>query len=306
MTPTVACSHCGALNGADFGKCIRCERSLGRAEPADKAVRRAVAPRRRGTATGPGSEPLLGRWPAEALPAAKLMLLANALVFFVHVSTAFARDPSLGTLFTGGHPLEALLYGAFNYQILLYEPWRLLSANFVHFGAMHFGMNMFGLIYLARLLEPALGSIRFILLYVISGVVGFAVSEGWMMLFPAVSITAGASASLFGVMGGILGFLWRHRDPRWKAWLGQAVVFSLVFGIALRANNAAHVGGLIAGAVLGALMAPGAPRPSRAWQRWLAALCVLACGGSLIAARMSPINQQATELLEQNRLETAP
>ena len=306
MTPTVACRHCGALNGADFGRCIRCGQPLEQAEPADKAVRRVPAPWRRGAAAGPGSEPLLGRWPAETLPAAKLMLIANALVFFVHVSTAFAREQSVGALLTGGGSLDAVLYGGFNVHIALLEPWRLISANFVHFGAVHFGMNMFALVYLARLLEPALGSVRFIILYVVTGVVGFASSEAWYLLSPTLAVTAGASAAIFGVMGGILGFLWRHGDPRWKAWLGQAVIFSLVFGFAMQANNAAHIGGLVAGGVFGALMAPGAPKPSRPWQRVAAAICVLACAGSLIAARLSPISRVAAERIERDRIERTP
>ena len=98
----------------------------------------------------------------------------------------------------------------------------------------------------------------------------------------------------------ILGFLWRRRDARWKSWLGQVVVYSLGFTLLLPSvNHSAHIGGLLSGMVMGALFGPGAPKPSRPWQRWLAAACVLAVVASLLAVQRSPYLPLFTELARQ-------
>jgi membrane associated rhomboid family serine protease len=172
------------------------------------------------------------------------------------------------------------------------EPWRLLSACFVHYGLIHVGMNMLALVHLSRLAEPAVGSVRLLIAYVVSGVLGFATTLAYGALSGAAlaGSTAGASGAIFGLMGLVLGFLLRRRDPRWKAWLGQAVMFSLLFGFAMPGvNNSAHVGGLAVGLLFGLGFAKGAPRPSARWQRVLAALLVVAVLGSLVLALRSPL-----------------
>ena len=61
------------------------------------------------------------------------------------------------------------------------EVWRLLSALFVHAGVWHLGLNLWVLWQVGRLLEPILGTARFVLVYLVSGIVGFAASSvGWL------------------------------------------------------------------------------------------------------------------------------
>lgn len=299
---TVACTHCGALNGDDFANCIRCSRSLRSAEPADKATRRVPAPRRpgAGVAVGPGSEPLFGRFPPEAVPAAKLIVFLNLVVFAGHLLSAFADQPGLDTLLFGGGYLEALRYGAlplgtvnappFDPFMLRQEPWRILSACYVHFGAIHVAMNMMGLIYLAQLTEPAIGSIRFVIAYTVSGIGGFVASVLWFWVSGSVSVTAGASGAVFGLIGVMLGYLLRRRDPRWKPWFVRMVVltFVITFVLPMQISHSAHIGGFITGVAVGALFGDGAPKPSLVWQRVVASVCVLATLGVLLAARLSP------------------
>ncbi len=293
--------QCGALNDNDFNKCIRCGQALGDAEPATRATRRVPTPRQRGAAAmGPGSEPLFGRWHADVLPAAKLILFLNLLVFTGHLLSAFAHDPSFGTLLSGGGMLDALRYGALPLGtvnappldpfMIRVEPWRVLTACYVHFGPVHLGMNMMGLIYLAKIAEPAIGSVRFFIAYTVTGIAGYLASTLWFVLSGTPSITAGASGAVFGMMGLVLGFLLRRRDPQWKPWFFRGVVFSLAITLLLpmSINHTAHVGGLIAGVAVGALFAKGAPSPSRSWHRVLASLCLLATLGTLLAARLSP------------------
>jgi membrane associated rhomboid family serine protease len=302
---TVACQQCGALNEQDFGRCIRCNAKLDGAVPADKAKRRVPAPRRpRQGGVAPKMEPFLGRFDATELPAAKLIVGINFVIFAIHIVHAAGRSSLFGVLLSGGSPLEAALYGAFRAGSLAWvseEPWRLISANWVHFGAIHFGFNMLGVVHLSRLLEPAIGSHRYLVGYVITGIAGFAASAGWEISHALPNnpgpYTAGASASLFGAMGMVLGFLWRRKDPRWKAWLGQAVMYSVVFGFVIRANNAAHIGGLIVGIPFGVAYGTGPLVPARAGYKIVAWVLVLVSVGSVIAARFSPYHDALMELL---------
>ncbi|MEZ4442575.1 MAG: rhomboid family intramembrane serine protease [Polyangiaceae bacterium] len=303
---TVACKHCGALNEAEFGACIRCGKKLEDALPAHHARRRVPARRRKNAATGPGAEPFLGRFPATDLPGAKILLAMNLVIFTSQITTAMQLGAGVGqALMMGGTSADALRYGAIplGSELIFVEPWRLLSACFIHFGILHLGMNMLGLLDIARLLEPAVGTVRFLIGYVVTGIVGFAVSAGYSLVMLERAPTAGASGAIFGILGMVFGFLWRRRDPRWKPWLVRTLFYSLVLGLMLPINNAAHFGGLAAGGVIGALFSPGAPQPSRAWQRVLAYLCLLACAGSLVAARFSPLYQKAVDWAVEQHLE---
>lgn len=261
-------------------------------------------------APGPGAERFLGRFEASSYPGAKLIFGINFVVFAVHIVHAMGRAGGFSALLTGGSPLEALLYGAFNarsLEMIMLEPWRLVSANWVHFGVLHFGMNMFAVVHLSRVMEPAIGTNRYLIAYIVPGVVGFAASVGWEAFLMTTGnatgptpITAGASASLFGVLGVILGFLWRRGDPRWKQFAGQTVFYALIFGFLIRANNAAHIGGLVAGIPFGVFFAPGAPKPARTWQKIVAWGLLLLSVGSLAAARYSPLHAAALERLTQS------
>jgi membrane associated rhomboid family serine protease len=231
------------------------------------------------------------------------MLGLNAAVFAFHLLLLFRAEPTVSSLLfgTGSEVAEQLIrrFGGMTpvWVLVDREYWRLLSACFVHFGVIHFGMNMMALLYLSRLAEPAIGSIRFLIAYVMSGIAGFAASLGWSIVMwqqtrqdvVLVVKTAGASGAIFGVMGVVLGFLWRRGDPRWKEWLLRVVVISVLITFALGAvNHAAHLAGLVAGAVFGAIFAPGAPSPSRGWQRVIAWLAVAACVGSVAASLLAP------------------
>jgi membrane associated rhomboid family serine protease len=313
-TATVACSSCGALNAGDFSNCIRCNQPLKGATPADKAARKAPqlrveGPPRARVVLGKG-EKLLGRWEATSLPVTKLILAINLAVFALQSFALLQVRPSLGDLFMPDSDLTyltiAFQYGGMPPKMVWqgHELFRLLSACFVHFGLLHVGMNMYGLIHLSRLVEPALGSVRYLIAYVGTGIIGFVLSVSWSAYSGQFIFTAGASGAVFGVMGMVLGFLWRRRDPRWKTWLVQAVVISLLFTFMLGPgiNHAAHIGGLLSGMVFGALFAKDAPKPSALWQRILGWLCLAACLGSLVAAQVSPLNEAYARDAEQDRL----
>ncbi|HZO14935.1 MAG TPA: rhomboid family intramembrane serine protease [Polyangiaceae bacterium] len=290
MPATVACANCSALNDADFARCIRCNRPL---KPGTPRPRLRIEPVH-------GTEPWLGRWDAESLPATKLVLALNGVLMAAYVALAFRGTNSIWKSLLGpgerdfdDMAIVEFWYGFYERLGFLLpswvlergEAWRILSACFAHFGVIHFAMNMFALIHLSRLAEPALGSVRYLIAYVGTGILGFAASLAWTVALGEPHVTAGASGAVFGLMGVVLGFLWRRRDKRWKAWLVQGVLMSVVFTFLLgQVNHAAHFAGLGSGVMFGALFAPGAPKPSLRWQRVLALLLAFACVASLAAS----------------------
>src|SRR5690606_29690290 len=147
---------------------------------------------------------------------------------------------------------EAFRWGALHPALVADEPWRLLSAMFVHFGILHLGMNMSALLALGRGLEQALGSTRFVIVFVATGLMGFVASTAWSISGPGAMVTtAGASGGLFGLVGFEVGYLYRSRDPRWKSALTRALVIGVLIGFFFPVNNAAHGAGAVLGGALG-------------------------------------------------------
>lgn len=136
------------------------------------------------------------------------------------------------------------------------EWWRLGTAMFLHFGLVHLAMNMWALWDSGRLVERLYGSWRFLAIYLASGLAGNLVS---LVAQGDRAVSGGASGAIFGVFGALLVFLVRERrqvDPsefRWLFWGGAAfAVGTLALGFLIRGiDNAAHIGGLGAGALLG-------------------------------------------------------
>ena len=137
--------------------------------------------------------------------------------------------------------------------------WRLLTAQFLHFGLIHIAFNAMALWQLGPLAERLFGRWHFLLLFLIAGIGG---GFGTLVWHPQVN-SAGASGAIFGLIGGLLAFVSR-RD------LGVPLAlvnnlrrsflsfggFSLAAGFLLPGvDNAAHVGGLATGFVLGLVLA---------------------------------------------------
>jgi membrane associated rhomboid family serine protease len=130
------------------------------------------------------------------------------------------------------------------------EWYRLVSSGFVHFGFLHIAMNMFLLYQLGRLLEPAVGSLTFGLVYFASLLAG---STGALVLSPN-AFTGGASGAVFGLMAaGVVGMRQRGLNPL-QTGLGLTFVINLVFTLAIPGVSiGGHFGGALAGALCGAV-----------------------------------------------------
>lgn len=181
--------------------------------------------------------------------------------------------------------------------------WRLFTALFIHFGIVHMALNMWALWDIGRLVERLYGRGRFTLLYLASGVLGNLLS---LVVQGNKAVSGGASGAIFSLYGALLVFLWRERrqvergEFRWL--FGAASVFTLVtLGMGLVVpgiDNAAHVGGLLSGALLSILLAqpwmPNSPRLRLG--RWGAA-STLAVGLAVMVLRIPPPSYRLGEEL---------
>ena len=140
------------------------------------------------------------------------------------------------------------------------EWWRLGTAMFLHFGAIHLTLNMWALWDGGQLVERMYGHARFAGIYFSSGLTGNLLS---LVAHKGLAISGGASGAIFGMYGALLVFLWRERrnlhprDFRWFFW-GAAGFASVSFALGLLIagiDNAAHIGGFLAGILGGVIFA---------------------------------------------------
>lgn len=278
------CPRCRALNGSGFDRCVRCGYGLSS---------RAQLLERLGTHVE-----------GDALWGSKFLILITVLVFAgqVWIGQMRSGQSAFAALTRGSTIVDAVRFGAVHSSFVPYEPWRLLSAVFVHSGIVHLLGNLSFLTWLGRVAEPAIGSSRFVLAYIATGIAGFVASSAYGHLFEPYrgAPTAGASGAVFGITGLVLGMLYRQKNPQWKGFAVQAVLFQLLIGFAInqanlpiKINNVAHIGGLVIGLVFGAAYAARANltrRPTRT--EFLlnvgAIVGLLVCLASLVLAQKSP------------------
>jgi membrane associated rhomboid family serine protease len=183
-------------------------------------------------------------------PRVTYALIAMNLVAFLAASLS---GSSLGT---GGAGSEVFRQGALIgigadggglFGVAEGEYWRLVTGGFLHAGFLHLGFNMYVLYWLGNMLEPTIGHVRFLAIYLASLLAG---SFGALLLQPA-AFTVGASGAVFGLMGAAF-ILERARgmDPM-QSGLGLIILLNL--GLTFMIANISiggHIGGLIGGALI--------------------------------------------------------
>lgn len=150
--------------------------------------------------------------------------------------------------------------GAFSAMNLIEEGgwYRLLSSMFLHWDIGHLVSNMLVLYYIGSVVERRIGHLPYLMLYLMSGLAGNILSAGYELFTADFIRTAGASGAVFGVEGALIVQVLLHRDKMEHMTLGRvvfAVAFSLYCGFTSSyVNNAAHLGGVMMGFVLAALI----------------------------------------------------
>lgn len=152
-----------------------------------------------------------------------------------------------------GHNILFYLGALYSPAVIAGQWWRVVTAIFIHIGLMHFIMNSYCLFILCPPIEKLIGSGKFLLLYLFSGVIGNILT---VVLMPG-SISAGASGALFGILGAYFGLNFRYKIfnssfiNQLVFWLGLNIFIGFLPG--LNINIWAHLGGL-AGGILFSLL----------------------------------------------------
>ncbi len=130
--------------------------------------------------------------------------------------------------------------------------WRLVSAMFMHIGIVHLLFNMYALFSIGMYLEPVMSRWKFLVAYLCTGVIASLTSIWWHDN----TASAGASGAIFGMYGIFLAMLTtkmfdKTAQKSLLSSIGVFVFYNLVYGMKAGVDNAAHIGGLISGLVLG-------------------------------------------------------
>ena len=178
------------------------------------------------------------------------LIYINIIVFLLMVfSGVNAFEPTIQDLINwGGNERGLTLDG---------QLWRLFTCCFVHIGVIHLLFNMYGLLFIGSFLEPMIGKTRFFIAYILSGLGGSVISVYWNDM----TVSAGASGAIFGMFGLFLALLsTKLIEPTLrKSLLTSMLVFvgyNLLMGLQDGVDNAAHIGGLLTGAISGYIMVP--------------------------------------------------
>jgi rhomboid protease GluP len=273
---SVICTACGVLVGVQDATCYNC----GRRNPGmwgfGPALRRL------------GGD--LGFVPF--VMGASVVLYALTLVF-----TGGMRQGGGGLLSRLTPNLQSLfLFGASGAQPVfgLGRWWTLLSATWLHAGALHIFFNMYWVRQLAPATAELFGPGRMVIIYTAGGVAGFALSSfagayipGFLVLRGS-QFTVGASASIFGLLGALV-YYGRRTGSRHVS--RQATSFALfmgVFGLIMPGiDNYAHAGGFGGGYLLAVLLDP--LKPERVDHLAIAVVCLAASMLAIVVSVFSAI-----------------
>ena len=226
------------------------------------------------------------------MPVTSALIAANVLVYAaMTLSGVPPMNPEIRDLVKWGANTGI--------ETLQSQPWRMWTSNYVHIGLIHITLNMWCLWSLGALAERVFAKWEYFLAYTFCGIAGSLASLG---LHPHGS-SAGASGAIFGLAGALISALYLGHLPipprALKSTLNSLVMFAgynLFIGQVVRViDNSAHLGGLVCGLVLGALLAPRltSPREQRAnWGLW-----VFAAAGIVLFALFTLIRRSIVHAL---------
>jgi rhomboid protease GluP len=232
------------------------------------------------------------------------LILINAAVFvLMAIAGVGIMDPSIDGLLRWGADYGPLTTHG--------QWWRLITSTFVHIGIMHVAMNMYILWSIGSFTERLFGKVGFLVLYLLAGIGGSLASLAWQPTL----VSAGASGAVFGLYGGLLGYLLRqrHEIPAQRVTAlaknaGIFLLYNIVYGMAKsQVDMAAHAGGFVSGLVLGYVLATPLLNVDQA-ARLRKALITAVAGAAIAviaATRLPAVDDFRAELAKFSPIESA-
>jgi rhomboid protease GluP len=273
------CPACGTLVGISATRCHQCGTSLN--------FSMAALNRRFSGFLG-------GR-----APVTTAMLVMNILIFGVSVVATLQAGQGGGLRILWGLDGEVLyrLGALWTPAIKHGEPYRLVTAMFLHGGLLHIGFNMMVLMDIGPIVEEVYGSARYLFLYTATGIAGFLLSA-FTPFRPHPALGVGASGAILGLIGLMIAITTRRGGASMHALRSRLVswvVSIFVFGFLMSGvDNWAHFGGLAAGFGFGKVFADREPMNPGELKRahnlgWIAAIVLLASFAFMILRFRDPV-----------------
>ena len=193
-------------------------------------------------------------------PCTILIAAINVIVFFVLSFQGMTEDGAF-----------MLKHGAMYVPLMIAqgEYYRLFTSMFLHFGFDHLLNNMVMLVLIGWNLEIEIGKIKFLLIYILSGLGGNILSAWWDIQTGEYAVSAGASGAIFGLIGALLYVAIRNRG-RIGDISGKGIIFMIILSLyygftSTGVDNMAHIGGVLSGFLLSILLYWKRNRKSRAY-----------------------------------------
>ena len=211
-------------------------------------------------------------------------VIGTCAVFYVLTLVASRGDINMRGLFgmLGPSVPAMFLFGATGPEFVFAYGrwWTLLSASWLHAGALHILFNMMAVRQLAPAVAELYGPARMVVIYTAAGVIGFAFSVFWGVFLPPIpllgggrGITVGASASISGLVGAIYYYGKRGGSGMARSYATSSILMILIQGIFLPGiNNFAHAGGFAGGYLASRLLDP--LKPERTDHMVMALVCL--------------------------------
>jgi membrane associated rhomboid family serine protease len=168
----------------------------------------------------------------------RILVALNVIVYLITVAQGGGLNDPGGSLFD-----KWILFGPFVEQG---DWWRLITAAFLHASIWHIAFNMYALWWLGSVVEGAIGSMRFLLLYLACGLSG---SAGALLLDPTKPVV-GASGAIFGMLGAGLILEWRASGRLLGGFATVLLInLAITFGFRSFISVGGHLGGLVGGLI---------------------------------------------------------
>jgi rhomboid protease GluP len=240
------CPACGQLVGASATHCHQCGASMSYSLAAASRSLSRFMPQ-----TAPVTYVILSLC---------CVLYGVSLLATIHQSGFEAPSGGLGAIFgLGGISGNVLarMGASLPLPYDLAQPWRLVTAVFLHGSLLHIGFNMWVLMDIGPMIEEMYGSARFFFIFTATGACGYLASATFG------HFSVGASGALLGMIGVLLALTTGSRSMGMRMLRSQLItwlVYIAVMGLLMPGiDNLAHLGGFVSGFVLGKLMADRQP-----------------------------------------------